>query len=256
MAKPEGVRLLARADDLGSFHSANRAILEAYRNGIVRNASLLAVAAHFEEAATMVRDEPGLCLGLHATITAEWDNVRWPPVLSPEQVPALVDEQGHLVRHPGEAQEQGVTAEQVLLEVEAQLGRARQAGLNIEYLDTHMGFSWLEGVHEGLAALCKREGLIYHNALDCFERVGGAHADSGDPIASLASGIRALGAGTYLLVAHPAYDDAEMREVRLAEQPPGEIAREREVERRLFTDPSILEAVADRAIELVRYSDL
>jgi len=256
MAEPDGIRLLARADDLGSFHSANRAILEACRNGIVRNASVLAVAAHFEEAASMFRDEPRICMGLHATITAEWDNVRWPPVLLPGQVPALVDGQGHLVRHPGEAQEQGATADQVLPEVEAQLARARQAGLKIEYLDTHMGFSWLEGVHDGLAELCRREGLIYHDALDCFERVGRAHVPPGDPIACLASGIRALGAGTYLLVAHPAYDDAEMHEVRLAEQPPGQIAREREVEGRLFTDPSVLAAVTERAVELVRYTDL
>jgi len=250
----DSVRLLARADDIGSFHSANRAILEAYRDGIVRNTSVLAVGHCFDEAVEMVKGEPGLCLGLHSTITAEWENARWAPVLPADEVPALVDGQGHLVRQAGDADDQGATVEQILAEVMAQLDKARDAGLNIEYLDTHMGFSWIDGVSDALAELCARKGLVYANGCGGLQRLPKSDAEC--PVVAVAEGIAKLRAGDAILVTHPAYDDEEMREVHLAGQAPGEIAAERELDRRMFTDARVLEAVRDQGVELIRYTEV
>ena len=171
-----------------------------------------------------------------------------------DEVPALVDGQGHLVRQTGDAHEQGATVEQILAEVAAQLAKARDAGLNIEYLDTHMGFSWIDGVSGALAELCAREGLVYANGCGGLQRLPKSDAEC--PVAAVAEGIAGLESGDAILVTHSAYDDHEMREVHLVGQAPGEIAAERELDRRMFTDERVLEAVRDRGVELIRYTEV
>jgi hypothetical protein len=250
MATP---RLIARADDYGSFRSANLAILETFRKGIVRNVSVLAVGHKFDEGASALTEAHGLCVGLHATIAAEWDNVRWPPVLPPGQVPALVDDAGDLVKTPVIAKEQGADPEQIIAEVAAQLDRCRSAGLAIEYLDTHMGFDWIDGVHEALADLCEREGILFANALEGLDRC--PRSDSDDPLGALAEGISSMDGGTYLLVGHPAYHDDEMADVGHKGYEPPRVARAREVERRMFTDGRVLAAVRSNGVDLIRYTE-
>jgi hypothetical protein len=47
-AQPENnIYLLVRADDIGSFHSANVACIESYKNGIARSVELMAPCAWF-----------------------------------------------------------------------------------------------------------------------------------------------------------------------------------------------------------------
>lgn len=70
-------RLLIRADDVGSFRGANRAVDQLLRNGLCRNAGLMAPASYFDEAAPLMVGRRGVCLGLHATLNAEWDAFRW-----------------------------------------------------------------------------------------------------------------------------------------------------------------------------------
>jgi len=168
---PQTIRLVTRADDLGSFRSANRAILEVYRHGIVRNASLLAIGHELDDAIRLLSDVDGLCVGCHASITSEWENVRWSPCAPAARIPALLDAHGHLVRHPREAAEQGADPEQVLLEVAAQLARLRALGVEPEYLDTHMRFDLLPGVADALDDFCRRESLLYASRVPDLARL-------------------------------------------------------------------------------------
>ncbi|MBD2867190.1 ChbG/HpnK family deacetylase [Paenibacillus arenilitoris] len=78
------IYLVTRGDDLGSSRSANAGILEACRSGLLKNVSVMACAPYAEEAAELLRDAPGVCFGIHATFNAEWDFVRWGPVLPRE----------------------------------------------------------------------------------------------------------------------------------------------------------------------------
>ena len=68
---PTRIHLITRGDDLGTNHSANAAIREAYETGILRNASLMAGCPAAEEAAELLAGERGLCVGLHSTLNAE-----------------------------------------------------------------------------------------------------------------------------------------------------------------------------------------
>ena len=92
MAQENNPRLIIRADDMGSFRSANIACLEGYKNGIETSIEIMVTTAWFPEAARMLRENPGVDVGLHFTITSEWDNVKWRPLT---HCPSLVDENGY-----------------------------------------------------------------------------------------------------------------------------------------------------------------
>ncbi|GCE23379.1 ChbG/HpnK family deacetylase [Dictyobacter kobayashii] len=84
MLDRKGIHLITRGDDMGAFQAGNQAIINAYKHGILRNASIMMPAPYLHEAIELAKGEPGLCLGLHITLTSEWDVPRWGP-LSPQK---------------------------------------------------------------------------------------------------------------------------------------------------------------------------
>ena len=79
------IYLYTRGDDCGSSHSANRAILEACETGILKNVSFMLPAPYIEEAAQMFSGRNEFCFGLHVTMNAEWDSLKWGPVSDPHK---------------------------------------------------------------------------------------------------------------------------------------------------------------------------
>src|SRR4051812_932980 len=61
--------LVVNADDFGLTEGTNQAIVDAYRNGIVTSTSLLANGYAFDNAVELARQEPGLGVGIHLTLT-------------------------------------------------------------------------------------------------------------------------------------------------------------------------------------------
>jgi predicted glycoside hydrolase/deacetylase ChbG (UPF0249 family) len=84
--------LIVRIDDLGSFHSANVACIDSYKNGISTSVEVMPTCSWYPEAVKMLKENPGLDAGVHLTITSEWENVKWGPLTD---CPSLVDENGY-----------------------------------------------------------------------------------------------------------------------------------------------------------------
>ena len=251
MTEPR-VRLVGRADDAGSCHTANRAVAEVLDAGLALNASVMVPCPAFDEAARLFAGRRGICVGLHATITAEWDTLKWGPVLPPGRVPSLVDSQGHFPPHTRALHEQGADPDEVLAELEAQLARARAAGLHIAYLDTHMGFGWLPGVEERLNGLCGREGLVRCRGLSPLPRVEG---DFADPADLLIARLEAAEPGTYLFVVHPGRDTDEMRRLTHEGLAPGQVARQREADTRMLTSGKVVAWCEAHGVEPILLPD-
>jgi predicted glycoside hydrolase/deacetylase ChbG (UPF0249 family) len=251
MAEPR-IRLAARADDAGSCHTANVAIREVADAGLALNVGVMAPCPFFDEAAAMLAGRSDLCIGLHATVTAEWDAPKWGPVLPPDRVPSLVDADGHFHPNANALHERGANPDEVLAELEAQLERARAAGLAIAYLDEHMGFAWLPGVGERLAGLVRREGL-WRGRVPGLPAVSGAYDDVAEEFIAR---LEAAAPGTYLVVGHPGHDTEEMRRLVHPGLRPGQVAREREGDTRRFTAPEVLGYCRSRGVEPVRLADL
>lgn len=247
--------ILIRGDDFGNSRSSSEAIIAAYRCGLLRNASVMAVCPAVHEAAGKYAQTPGLAFGLHATLTSEWDNVRWKPVLPAERVSSLVREDGTFCKDGAELRSRDPKPEQMLAELQAQLELVRRLGFDIRYADTHMGFEW---VAEGFAGMfdqwCLREKLIsYRTVQRRLPAADAAAPANAGPAERLIAQLEAAEPGLYTLVTHPAYDDEETRafgnEVFTGES----IATWRDSDRRMLTDGKLLDYFREHGIRSVTY---
>jgi hypothetical protein len=165
----------------------------------------------------------------------------------------LLDSDGNFTREPKVLFERDADADEMLREVEAQLRRAREAGFAIAYLDEHMGVGWLPGLSTRLRQLCRREGLRYAGVVPSLPRLACALPDLLD---DLQARLEAAPPGAYVYVTHPTFDDEEVQQVTRPGTPRGQIARERDADRRLWCDERLDKLLRDAGVEAARYSDV
>lgn len=252
------IRLITRGDDWGAFRSGNLAIIDAFRHGILRNASLMVPGPHFSHAVHLVKDEPDLCLGLHVTLTSEWDAPRWGPISPPETVPSLVDSDGCFFHETMDLHRDELNFEEVVREARAQLAVARSFGLDIRYMDEHMGLNWLfrphdttrQRVGEVLRELAWQEGLVWH--LDVAQT-----ALPFQTLTEVQETLRNLMAGTHLLITHPTYEGQEIQQIVNCENPlPGLVAQVRQNDHYLLCHPEVMKTIQEKQIVLARYDEV
>src|SRR3712207_4762204 len=90
------------------------------------------------EVAAWARAHPDHDLGLHLTVTSEWESYRWGTVAPATEVPTLLGPDGTLPRDTRTVAERAAPA-QVERELRAQVERALAVGLRPTHLDSHMG---------------------------------------------------------------------------------------------------------------------
>jgi hypothetical protein len=125
-------------DDVGMCHGANAAFLELYRKGAVDSGSVMVPCPWFPEIAAAARNDPSLDLGVHLTLTSEWECYRWRAISTASRSSGLLDDDGYLPRRcrPLRAQ---LVPEAAEIEMRAQIDRALAAGIDATHIDTHMG---------------------------------------------------------------------------------------------------------------------
>ncbi|MFO8007484.1 MAG: ChbG/HpnK family deacetylase [Candidatus Brocadiia bacterium] len=248
------IRLVTVGDDSGMCHSANLAMCECYDEGIMRNTNLMVPCEEFEEAAAMIRERPGLCVGLHSTLNAEWDDPRWKwgPVLAPDEVPSLVNEEGQFFQTTQALNDNDPDPDEMLAEVRAQLELARSEGLTVTFLSTHMGWSWIRDMESRLEEFARAEGLIFRP--EGVTRLPEAPAETEDPIEGLKARLEAAAPGTYYMGGHPGYDDEEM--ARFGHNGYRRVAQERDRDRRMMTDPRIVDYCRQAGIRPLRMDEV
>lgn len=253
------VRLITRGDDLGCARSLNRAVKECYEKGILKNCSVLAASPHVEEAAKMLAKAKGLCFGLHCDLTAEWDNVKWRPVAGRDKVPSLVDSNGYL-HQTNEAVRAAAKADEALIELQAQLDKARKLGFDIRYADLHMGtVQFVAGLPDKFGEWCRTNRLID------TRRIGGrlnlprtsplSRKHPGDYVLDVISALKAAADGEYLIVGHLAYDDAEIRNLGHPGYPGDAVAHNLNWERLAYVDPRMVKFVKENDVQPIRYDE-
>jgi len=86
------VVLIRHADDAGMFPTGNDAIQRGLLNGEIDSASAMAPVHFFDEMAEWSRNNPSQDVGLHLTLTSEWDHYKWgPSAIPPESVKRILD---------------------------------------------------------------------------------------------------------------------------------------------------------------------
>jgi hypothetical protein len=244
--------LLTRADDLASSHAANQAILRVVDSGFIKNVSIMAAGPFVEEAAKLLGGRQDICFGLHITLNAEWDKVRWGPVSPKEQVPSLVDKDGFFFQDPVMFQECQPSLKEIIKECEAQLDKLIKAGFSISYVDSHM---LPERYVTGLRVLDRwisDKGLInhffYYNVIPQNDFIASTPALFEQLLSTLVE-------GQYFFVSHPAIYSQEMTECGNAQVDGEQLARDRDREVTFITSPETMSICERYGFRTIRYDE-
>lgn len=136
---PADARLLIiHADDLGVAHSKNDAAISAWEENGINSASIMVPTPWFPEIAHYADKNPEFDLGLHLTLTAEWQFYKWDGVLPSNEIPTLLNESNYFYPTVEDVVANADPAE-IENEIRAQVERAYQFGLEPTHLDSHMG---------------------------------------------------------------------------------------------------------------------
>jgi predicted glycoside hydrolase/deacetylase ChbG (UPF0249 family) len=133
------IPLLIRCDDIGMCHAVNMAAKEVLETGIPVSMSVMTPCPWFIEGAELLKKYNHVSVGVHLTLNSEWKNYRWGPVKGREAVPTLVDSMGYFHGSRAELFAANPSLKEIEEELRAQIDKAIQAGLKIDYLDYHMG---------------------------------------------------------------------------------------------------------------------
>ena len=244
--------LITRADDFGSSHSANQAIYEVSKKGIVKNVSVMACAPYLEEAAEMLASSKDVTFGMHSVINAEWDRVVWGPVAPKEKVKSLIDHRGVFYQDVLELAAAKPDLDEIITEYKYQLERLRKVGFPIAYIDSHM---MPEGDIPGLAEKFDRwveeEGLINHRY---YNRMLPDSDKFSHDRTLFEKEIRKL-EGQYKLVLHPAKTSDEMKMTGNHNYSGEFIAWGREDDYEFYNDPTVLSFLQEQGVKLLSYKD-
>lgn len=259
----KGTYLIVRADDIGSSHAANLACIKAYREGIVRSVEIMPVCAWFPEAAEMLRENPGYDVGVHLTLTSEWDNVKWRPLTDS---PSLVDKDGYFfpkTRTPeGSGERSGFWDESVsLAEVEAEVRAQIELTMNnipqVTHLSGHMGCSTVDPrVRQIVDRLAEEYGIsIDLTALGAVHaRWGASNSDSAEVREEkLIAMLEGLEPGLHMIIEHPALNTPEME--GHGHEGYRNVAAHRDAVTRAFCSQEVKKVIAERGIKLISYRE-
>ena len=218
-----------RIDDMGALHSVNLASIDVYQNGLATSVEVLTVGAWFPEAVKMLKENPGLDVGVHLAITSEWENVKWRPLTD---CPSLVDENGYFfpmmgpnAAYPGQSVMENIEKfdiKEIEKEFRAQIELALKNIPNVTHISGHMMSTAInKDVAEMVKRLSEEYGLPSIDRLDSGKQYGfgylsyaGPKATASEKIASLVKAVEKTEPGKkYIFIDHPAYDDSEMQTV-------------------------------------------
>lgn len=130
--------LIAHLDDVGMCHGANRAMLDLAGRSVLTCGSVMVPCPWFPEIAQAYRTRRELDLGVHLTLTSEWQGYRWRPLSGISRKGGLVDDDGYMWRNVVLLRRH-VAAQAAEEEMRAQIEAALSAGIDVTHLDTHMG---------------------------------------------------------------------------------------------------------------------
>jgi predicted glycoside hydrolase/deacetylase ChbG (UPF0249 family) len=260
---PAGIRLIVKGDDMAAGHGINVATIDAYRRGVLTTTNVIVPGPWFPEAARLLKENPGLDVGVHLAITSEWENVKWRPLT---HAPSIVDTDGYFFPivqpRPGfppktSIKESSWKLEEIERELRAQLTMAKRHIPHVTYTWNHMGFTSMSPeVAELVVRLSREHGLLVPSELG-LQMVGRVYEskDTGATKAEkLAAKLETLGPGLWLHIDHASTDDPEMRAYgHLGYE---WVAADRSAVLEAWTSPKVRDVIARRGIKLTNYREL
>jgi predicted glycoside hydrolase/deacetylase ChbG (UPF0249 family) len=252
--------IITRADDFGSVHAANQAILQAVTKGsLIKNVSCMAIGSAIEDGARLLKDVENIDIGLHLTLLSEWDGIKWQPAAPKEQISTLLNENGEFYQSPQQLAAAKPDLDEILLEYDAQLARLTMLGLKADYVDSHMAPELLvPGLEQALAEWVSSKGLVdagkyYHFAEPPMPVWGDSQQEYFENIEVWLNGLKEDRQYTYVL--HPSVKSEETRLFSNEHFPPGIVEKERALEYQSAISGQWRDWLEGRNIQVLRYSE-
>ncbi len=269
---PAGAKLLIiHGDDLGAAHAVNQATFQALDKGFISSGSIMVPCSWFPEVAAYGKSHQDADLGIHLTLTSEWESYEWGPVAPADQVKSLIDPKGYLWNTSQEAAA-SVKPEDAEREARAQIERALQAGIKITHLDSHMGTFFTPQLFPVYVKLAAEYRLPFFAVRDpraapAMLRLLTENDLVVDDFKMAYPGIspdkwmgfyedllRSLKPGVTLLIVHLGLNDSELQGVMTEKAPFGSAWRQRDFD--AVSSPRFAQLVKENNVTLVGWKDL
>ncbi|HMP32455.1 MAG TPA: ChbG/HpnK family deacetylase, partial [Saprospiraceae bacterium] len=249
-------RLIVRGDDLGAAHAINTAIMDVAKNGIQTSIEVMVPTPWFPEAVQLLKNNTHLDVGVHLTITSEWDNVKYRPVTPAK---SITNDDGYFYPfifpnkdYPGQSiMENGYDLQEIEEEFRSQIEIAKRHILNLSHLTCHMGCTRFDPKVKEIADRLAQEYGLHINLEDYqvknISYIGNKYTPK-EKIKALKAMIASLQPGeTYLFVDHPGTYDQEMK--GMYHKGYEEVAFDRAGVTKAWKDPSVKKLITKRGIE-------
>ena len=267
--------LIIHADDAGLCHAENSATIQAVKAGMVNSYSMMVPCPWFYEMAGFARQNPAIDYGIHLTLTCEWENYKFGPVLPIQEVPSLVDERGYF--HPKRALlAQRAVGHEVRRELQAQIEKALSLGLTPSHLDSHMYSVGARldffAIYRELGSRYRLPTLINRHMMEAVGLDADSHLREDDLVVDrvflgtfaeyekgrlaqyYAQVLTDLPAGLNMILIHPAFDNHEMQGITVNH--PNFGSEWRQIDYDYFTSQPCRSRLQENDIELITWSDI
>ena len=262
--------LIIHADDLAVAHSVNAASFDALDRGAISSASIMVPTPWMTEVAAYAKSHPNADLGLHLTITSEWETYRWGSVESKDKVASLLAPDGTF---PSDVPPVAANAraDDVERELRAQVERAKALGVNPTHLDSHMGalfsrpdliatyvkvarayrlpFLAVTDPNAFPSALRSDKDVLLDNVI-----IAGPQVPRDQWKQFYLEAIADLKPGLTEMIVHLGFDDAELRAVTVNHEPYGSAWRQQDYN--VVTSAEFRKALQDNKVIVVTWRQL
>lgn len=272
--------VILHADDVGMCQATIPAFADLWESGGISSGALMMPCPWARAATDYCRAHPGVDMGVHATLNAEWETYRWGALSTVDPATGLLDEDGFMWQSPPQTQD-NADPEAVLTELQAQVRQALAWGVEVTHLDTHMGtvahpkfipaylqtaaaaglpvmiprgdpqiFVQMGLDSESAAAFAAFTAQLEEQGLPLLDKIEFMPLDRPEGQVEVAKQkLEALPAGVTHFILHPAADTPELRAI--CPDWPSRVANYR-----TFLNPEIRAFIKNRGIQVIGYRHL
>jgi len=266
-SKDKDIYLIIRSDDIGSSHAANIGCIKAFDEGISKTVEIMVPCPWFLEAVKMLKDRPNYDVGVHLTLTSEWENYKWGPLT---YAPSMVDSNGYFYPRQKDWVNENAEAfwnanpdiKEVEVELRAQIEMAMKHIPQVSHISGHMGIN-STGVSQEMYDLVKKLAIEYDLDIDPsdFDIIHfGSYGEEQkidqeqDAESKFIETLKKLKPGKYLYVEHPGMNVPEMKAA--GHDGYWKVAEQRDNVTKILTSEKVKKIIKKRNIKLISYKDL
>lgn len=255
-------RLLVRVDDAGTSWASKMGCLRACTEGIARSVEVMMPGAWITHAGDLFNAHPQIDIGIHLTLTSEWDAVKWRPLT---HAPSLVDETGAflpaLLPRAGQDVQDLKSADWSLQEVADELRAQVKYGTALFKQASHVSAHMIRHfadfdprLAEVVTALCTEFGLkddAFGHGLPRFAGYPAMPRDTQARVAAFKARISTLSAGTHIFIDHPMVESPEGAAMGHAGYL--DVLQDRLTCLETLTDPGLKEHLSRSGVQVISY---